>query len=158
MKKNTPQIAVIGGREESEETLNNAKEIGALIAANGWNLVCGGLGGVMEAACRGAFEANGLTIGILPGKYRRTANRWVKVPIATGIDVARNSIIANTADAAIAVGGKYGTLSEIAYFLQMNKPVITLACQWDIEGTISATSPEDAIVKIEQVIKFPPKK
>jgi len=144
------QIAVIGGRTASEDELKLAEETGKLIAGRGYQLICGGLGGIMEAACRGAFEAGGMTIGILPEKDRCMANEFVKVSVASGIGVARNSILAHSADAAIAISGQYGTLSEIAYFLQFDKPVVLLSCQWQIPGATPVATPKDAIETIEE--------
>ncbi|MCK5833080.1 TIGR00725 family protein [bacterium] len=155
MKNFRRQIAVIGGRKAEREVLQAAEEVGALIAEQEWQLICGGMRGVMRSACLGASNAGGLTIGILPGKNRNSANHYVRVVVATGIGVARNSIIAHSADAAIAIGGNYGTLSEIAYFLQLNKPVITLMSQWDINGVISAKEPKDAISKLKGVLNIP---
>jgi len=103
-----------------------AEEVGQEIARQGAVLVCGGLGGVMEAACKGAAKEGGLTVGILPGDDRRSANQYVQIPIVTGMGYARNSIVARTAQAVIAIDGAYGTLTEIAYALQDGKPVIGL--------------------------------
>ena len=123
----TPKIiAVLGGRECDEQTYQLAFDVGRAIAERGAILLCGGRTGVMEAACKGAVSAGGLTIGILPGSDKNDANPWVKIALPTGIGVARNAIIARACDAAIAIGGKYGTLSEIAYCLQLNKPICGL--------------------------------
>lgn len=119
-------IAVIGGSHASDKELKVAEDTGREIARQGGVLVCGGLGGVMEAACRGAKQAGGLTVGILPGDSFETANDCVDIPIVTGIGYARNAIVAKTARAVIAVGGSYGTLSEISYALQSGIPVIGL--------------------------------
>ena len=150
MKKFIKQIAVIGGRRAEKSVLDAAETVGMLIAKHDWQLICGGMGGVMKSAAKGADTAGGITIGVLPGKRRSSANSHIQIPIATGIGVARNSIIAQSADAAIAVGGRYGTLSEIAYFLQLGKPVITLMCDWRIDGTLAATSPEEVVAFIEK--------
>ncbi|MEO0136424.1 MAG: TIGR00725 family protein [candidate division WOR-3 bacterium] len=128
-------IAVIGGAETSEKNLRIAEEVGALIAENGAILITGGLGGVMEAASRGAKKAGGLVIGILPGTDKRTANEYVDIPIVTGMNQARNIIIARTCDCAIAIDGKYGTLTEIAYCLMFNVPVIGINT-WKIDAPI----------------------
>lgn len=128
-------IAVIGGSETTEKNLKIAEEVGTLIAENGWILITGGLGGVMEAASRGAKEAGGLVIGILPGTDKRTANEYVDIPIVTGMNQARNIIIARTCDCAIAIDGKYGTLTEIAYCLMFNVPVIGIDT-WKIDAPI----------------------
>jgi len=137
-------IAVIGGRDCDESLYQQALEVGRLIAEKGTILVCGGRGGIMEAACKGATEAGGISVGILPGDDIRDANSWVTVPIATGVGLARNSIIARTASAAIAIGGEYGTLSEIAYCLQFRIPVFTLH-SWDIKGVVAVDTPEEAV-------------
>jgi uncharacterized protein (TIGR00725 family) len=117
-------IAVIGNSKASASEIELAEEIGREIAKNGAILVCGGLDGVMEAACRGASSAGGLTVGILPGTDRHDANQYVKIPIVTGIGYARNIIVVKSAQAVIAVGGGYGTLTEIGYALKNGIPVI----------------------------------
>ena len=119
-------IAVIGASEPSTEEAGLAEEVGKEIARQDAALICGGLGGVMEAACRGAESEEGITIGILPGNDPDTANPYVQIPIATGIRSARNMIVVRSAKAVIAVGGGYGTLSEIAYALAGNIPAIGL--------------------------------
>ena len=119
-------IAVIGGSQCSKEEAKIAEEVGRQLARQGAILVCGGLSGVMEAACKGASSEGGLTIGILPGENRQTANPYVKIPIATGIGYARNITVVKSAQAVIAVGGSYGTLSEISHALQSGIPVIGL--------------------------------
>jgi uncharacterized protein (TIGR00725 family) len=107
-------------------------------------VVCGGLGGVMEAACRGARSEGGAAVGILPGLDRGAANRHVSIAIATGLGEARNALVVRAADALIAVGGAYGTLSEIALALKTGKPVIGLGT-WEIEGVQWAEGPEAAV-------------
>jgi uncharacterized protein (TIGR00725 family) len=119
-------IAVIGDSSCSPEEAKLAGSIGELLAQQGATIVCGGLGGVMEAACRGAKSKDGLTIGILPGQDPSTANPWVDIPVATGLGEARNVAVVKSAQAVIAIGGRYGTLSEIAYALKNNTPVIGL--------------------------------
>lgn len=119
-------IAVIGARQCDAETYALAEQVGYELARRGAIVVCGGLGGVMEGACKGAKRAGGLTIGILPGKTPREANPYVDIPIVTGLGEARNSIVVRTARAVIAVGGEYGTLSEIAFALKFGIPVIGL--------------------------------
>jgi hypothetical protein len=137
-------IGVIGGGTAGEETLRLAEETGRLIAERGFLLICGGLGGVMEAAAKGAKEAGGTTVGILPGPDRKGANPYIDIPIATGFGEARNLIIIRSADILIAVGGEYGTLSEIAFALKMGKPVIGLHT-WDIPDVIKAGTPAEAM-------------
>ncbi|MFH0941589.1 MAG: TIGR00725 family protein [Chloroflexota bacterium] len=119
-------IAVIGAGQCTAREARLAEEVGREIARCGAVLICGGLGGVMEAACRGASEAGGLTVGILPGENRAQANPYVQLAIVSGVGRARNLAVAKSARAVIAVGGGYGTLSEIAFALQSNIPVIGL--------------------------------
>jgi uncharacterized protein (TIGR00725 family) len=119
-------IAVIGAREPSPEDAGLAEEVGREIARQDAALICGGLGGTMEAACRGAASEGGITIGVLPGDDPDAANPHVQIPIATGIGYARNVVVVRSAKAVIAIGGSYGTLSEIAYALAANTPVIGL--------------------------------
>jgi uncharacterized protein (TIGR00725 family) len=107
-------------------------------------VVCGGLGGVMEAACRGAREAGGLTVGILPGLDRSAANPYVEVALPTGLGEGRNLLVVRAADALIAVGGGYGTLSEIALALKAGKPVVGLG-SWEIEGVQAVADAEAAV-------------
>ncbi len=137
------QIAVVGGGDRSPAVERMAHRLGRLLAERGHILVCGGLGGVMEAACRGAKEAGGLTVGILPGE-REDANDWVDIAIATGMGHARNVIIVKSSDAVIALPGKHGTLSEIALALKVGKRVISLG-SWQIPGTLPAETAEDAV-------------
>jgi uncharacterized protein (TIGR00725 family) len=129
------QIAVVGGSEASEPVAATAAAVGAALASAGAVIVCGGLGGVMEAACRGAKAVGGLTVGILPGRDASAANPWVDVVIATGLGEARNALVVGSAAAVIAVDGEYGTLSEIALALRGGIPVIGL-------GTWSLTRPD----------------
>ena len=119
-------IAVIGGSQASARELALAEEVGRLLADREAVLVCGGLGGIMEAACRGARAGGGITVGILPGDKREAANPYVQIPVVTGIGYARNVAVVRSAQAVIAVGGSYGTLSEIAHARQGGIPVIGL--------------------------------
>jgi uncharacterized protein (TIGR00725 family) len=137
-------IGVIGGTAAGEEILQMAEETGRLIAEHGCFLICGGMAGVMEAAAKGAKEAGGTTIGILPHTDRHEANPYIDVPIATGFGEGRNLVIIRTADILIAIDGEYGTLSELAFALKMNKPVIGLKT-WDIPGIIEAGTPMEAV-------------
>jgi len=148
-----PIIGVIGAGRCSEEIEILAADVGRAIAAAGGILVCGGLGGVMEAAARGAKEKEGMTIGILPGSARSDANEFIEVPIPTGMSEARNVIIINTADAVIALPGKYGTLSEMAFCLKSNKPLITVGNSWEISESVEHfESPEDAVKKALELV------
>lgn len=132
--------------------LHEAQEVGRLIANHDAILVSGGLGGVMEAASRGAKAEGGITLGILPHEHKREMNEYIDVPVATGLGIGRNVIIARTADALIAVGGEYGTLSEIAFALQMKKPVVGIKT-WDIKGIIPAENAQDAIKKAFEMLE-----
>ncbi|MBN2533986.1 MAG: TIGR00725 family protein [Spirochaetales bacterium] len=163
-KKDTMYIGIIGGSRCSQETAKLAFETGALIAQQGWILVCGGMGGVMEAACEGAVSCNGVTIGILPGGSREKANKYLTYSITTGLGEVRNSIVVKSSDAIIAFEGSYGTLSEIAFANISGKPVISLN-SWKIytehsKGNIlfvgEAQSPAHAIkmVKEELLLRF----
>lgn len=125
-------IGVIGTCNCSPEICKMAEEVGRGIAKAGAILVCGGLGGVMEYACKGAKSEGGTTLGILPTMDKSDANDYVDIPIVTGLSIARNLIIVHTADALIAVSGGYGTLSEIAFALNVKKPVIALQT-WVLE-------------------------
>jgi uncharacterized protein (TIGR00725 family) len=120
----TAHIGVIGEGVCSKRTALVAERVGRAIARAGAVLLCGGLGGVMEAASRGAAEASGTVVGLLPGFRRGDANPWVTIPIVTGMDQARNVILVRSCDAVIAVGGRYGTLSEIALALKLGIPVV----------------------------------
>jgi uncharacterized protein (TIGR00725 family) len=152
-------IAVIGASKCSAREANLAEEVGRKLAERGAIVVCGGLGGVMEATCRGAKSAGGLTVGILPSSNRRDANPYVDIPIITGIGYSRNPMVVRSGQAVIAVGGKYGTLSEIAYALQEKIPVIGLGT-WKLatakaEDTsiIIAKNAADAVTKAIDNIK-----
>jgi uncharacterized protein (TIGR00725 family) len=137
-------VGVIGAGECDAELAQLAETVGQGIAEAGAVLVCGGMGGVMEAACRGAKAAGGTTIGILPGPDRSRANEFVEIAIATGIGEARNLAIIRTSDVLIAVGGSYGTLSEIGFALKMGKRVVGLKT-WDIKGMVRAATAEEAV-------------
>jgi len=120
--------------------------VGRLLAEHGAVLVCGGLGGTMEAACRGAKQAGGTTVGLLPGESRSDANRFVDVAIPTGLGEARNALVVRSADVVVAVGGGYGTLSEIALALKMGKRVVGLGT-WEIDGVVVVDGPEAAVAE-----------
>jgi len=144
-------IAVIGASKCTAIESKWAEEVGRELANNGAAVICGGLTGVMEAVCRGAREAGGLTIGILPGDNAEAANAYVDIPVVTGMGYARNVIVVKSAQAAIAIGGSYGTLSEIAYACQRKIPVIGLNT-WELarngdtdNSIIRANSPKEAV-------------
>jgi uncharacterized protein (TIGR00725 family) len=126
-----PYIAVIGPGRADRSELDAAEAVGRALAEAGAVVVCGGLGGVMEAACRGAREAGGTTLGLLPGSDRSAANDWVSVAVPTGLGEARNALIVRAADAVVAVAGEYGTLSEIGLALKAGKPVVGIGT-WDL--------------------------
>ncbi len=136
------QVSVIGSGAEHEK---NAEQVGRLLAAGGATVVTGGLGEVMAAASRGAKEAGGTTIGILPGETRTGANEWLDHVVLTGIGHARNLAVVASGDAVIAVGGRYGTLAEIGFALTLGRPVVVLEPGWKVEGTQRAQSPAEAV-------------
>jgi uncharacterized protein (TIGR00725 family) len=137
-------VAVIGPGDAEADVLVAAEAVGRELARRGAVLVCGGLGGAMEAACRGASESGGTTVGILPGNERSAANSYVAIAIATGLGEARNALVVRTADAVVAVGGGYGTLSEIGLGLKAGKPVVGLG-SWEIDGMTVAATAEQAV-------------
>jgi uncharacterized protein (TIGR00725 family) len=139
------QIAVIGAGQAEPGELEAAYTTGRMIATNGAILICGGLGGVMEEACRGAKDAGGTTVGILPDTGR--GNLHLDIVIRTGLGHARNVLVVLSADAVIAIGGSYGTLSEIAVGLKLKHPVYGIKT-WDIEGVIPCSSPEEAVQRV----------
>lgn len=139
------QIGVIGAGACDSEIRALAETVGREVAKRGCILICGGLGGVMEAAAYGAKQEGGITLGILPGTFRKDANPWIDLAVLSGMGQARNALIAQSSDALIAVNGEYGTLSEIALGLKMEKPVIVLESKWEIEGTHRVYSPEEAV-------------
>jgi len=141
-------VGVIGGRQADDETLARAERVGALLAQRGCVLVTGGLGGVMEAACRGARNAGGLTLGILPGAAVGEANAYVDVAVASGLGDARNALIANTAEGFVAIGGSWGTLSEIAFALSRGKPVVSLGSFSAGLPVFTADTPEAAVERL----------
>ncbi|MFP4466968.1 MAG: TIGR00725 family protein [Candidatus Goldiibacteriota bacterium] len=140
-------IGVIGGNMVNKKTYKTAEETGRLLAVNKAVVVCGGLGGVMEAVCKGAKKAGGSTIGILPEKTSKKANKYVDIAIPTGMGEARNVIIVNAAEGLIAIDGKEGTLSEIAFGLKHGKPVAGIDT-YEIKGVVKASGPADAVKKI----------
>ena len=152
MRKNPPVIAVIGGSSVSGRLYETARIAGAKIAEKGAVLVCGGLSGVMEAACRGAKEKGGTTVGILPGKRKSEANDYVDIAVPTGMSEARNAVIVNMADALVAIDGKEGTLSEIAFALKQKKPVAGIET-FDIRGIMKAETPSQAVDFVWKKIK-----
>jgi uncharacterized protein (TIGR00725 family) len=145
-------IAVIGGNSASRKYYDLAFRAGAEIARQNCMLVCGGLSGVMEAAAKGARANKGTTIGILPGKNRQDANEYIDIAVPTGIGEARNVVIVNMADGVVAIDGKEGTLSEIAFTLKNKKPICGIGT-YDIPGIIKEEEPEKAVEKICKLIE-----
>lgn len=141
------QIGVIGAGECSEDERRLAEQVGREIAKAGAVLVCGGLGGVMEASAKGAKAEGGITVGILPGFEPSTANPYIDIKVVTGLSHARNIVVVRSSDALIAIGGGYGTLSEIAIALKLNKPVIGMDT-WEISPSIVRTKDAREAVKI----------
>ncbi len=151
-------IGVIGGGRCSNKVADLAEGVGRELALHGATLVCGGLGGVMEAACRGAYKAGGRTIGVLPGNSASDANQFVEIPIVTGMGEMRNVVIIKSVQAVIAIDGEYGTLSEIGHALARGIPVIGLNT-WELkkqgkvnDSIIIADDAKDAVVKVLMAI------
>jgi uncharacterized protein (TIGR00725 family) len=147
----TPYVAVVGPSDASPDELHAAEEIGAGLARAGAVVVTGGLGGVMEAACRGARSSRGRTVGLLPGDDRDAANGWVEIAIATGMGELRNGLVVRAADALVAVGGGHGTLSEVALALKLGRPVVGLGT-WEVHGVEQVSTPEAALARISALL------
>lgn len=138
-------IGVIGTGDAADKDIVIAEQVGKLVAENNCILLCGGMDGVMEAACRGAKSAGGTTIGIIPGTSGTESNPYVDIPIVTGMGHGRNIIVVRSSQAIIAIGGSYGTLSEIAFALRLKIPVIGIRT-WDVSSDIKkARSPQEAV-------------
>jgi uncharacterized protein (TIGR00725 family) len=154
------RIGVIGNGACPDEVEKLAEEVGREIAQREGILICGGLGGVMEGAARGAKEKGGLTVGIIPGESPSQANSYIDIPIVTGLGYARNIIVVRSSEVLIAIHGQYGTLSEIAFALQLKVPVVGLNT-WEVSADIvPASTPADAVEKAFSLIKAecPPQK
>jgi uncharacterized protein (TIGR00725 family) len=147
----TPYVAVVGPGDASSQELEAAEDVGAGLAERGAVVVTGGLGGVMEAASRGARSRRGRTVGILPGEDRAAANGWVDVAIATGLGELRNGLVVRAADAVVAIGGGHGTLSEIALALKLGRPVVGLGT-WDVHGVEHVSTPAEAIGRVSAIL------
>jgi uncharacterized protein (TIGR00725 family) len=145
-------VAVIGGREATPAQLRAAEDMGKQLALMGLTLLCGGRQGIMEAACRGAASEGGLSIGLLPDADPAMANPYVSVPIATGIGIARNALVARAALCLVAVGGGYGTISEMAFALQFEKRVFVLADGPHLDGVHACSSPARAAEAVAGVV------
>ena len=139
-----PYVAVIGPSDATDRELAHAEAVGRNLAARGAVVVCGGLGGVMEAVARGATTAGGMVVGILPGTGRTDANPHLTVAVATGMGEMRNALVVRAADVVVAVGGAYGTLSEIAFALRTGVPVVGIGT-WAIDGVADAPDADAAV-------------
>jgi uncharacterized protein (TIGR00725 family) len=140
-----PYLSVVGSGTASGELYEKAREVGRLVAERGGTIVCGGRSGVMEAVARGATEAGGTAIGILPDEDRKGANAFLSLSIATGTGHARNLAVVCSGDVVIAIGGEYGTLSEIGLARKVGRPVVALK-SWDLGEHVSvAATPEEAV-------------
>jgi uncharacterized protein (TIGR00725 family) len=149
--RGTPYVAVVGPSRGSPQELHAAEEIGAGLAAAGAVVVTGGLGGVMEAACRGARSRRGTTLGLLPGTDRDDANGWVEVAVATGLGELRNGLVVRASDALVAVGVSPGTVSEVALALAIGRPVVGLGA-WEAHDVEQAATPADALERIARLL------
>lgn len=146
------RISVFGGRDITPDVYDDTLEIGRRLADEGYLVFCGGGAGVMEAIAKGVHDEGGIVVGVLKGQDLEEGNKYLTVPIATGIGIARNAILAYNCDAAIAISGQYGTLSEIAYAFQLKKPVIGYKT-WDIDSVVCADSPSDVVIKLKKELK-----
>ena len=146
------RISVFGGRDITLDVYEDTLEIGRRLADEGYLVFCGGGAGVMEAIAKGVHDEGGIVVGVLKGQDLEEGNKYLTVPIATGIGIARNAILAYNCDAAIAISGQYGTLSEIAYAFQLKKPVIGYKT-WDIDSVVRADSPSDVVIKLKKELK-----
>ena len=144
-------VGVIGGGECTDSTYETAQNLGFEIGRRGWILVCGGLGGVMEAAAKGCVEAGGMTLGILPGSKRNSANPYIRIALPTGLGEGRNLLVVRTSDVLVSIAGGYGTLSEIALALKAGKPVIGLETWEHIQGIQYVSRPDEVIEKINRI-------
>jgi len=148
-----PYVAVVGSGVATGELYEKAREVGRLVAKRGGTVVCGGLSGVMEAAALGATKAGGTAIGILPDEDRRRANEYLTYSIVTGTGHARNLAVVCSGDVIVAVGGEYGTLSEIGLALKLGRPVVSLE-SWDLgEYVIATSSPEEAAEEAFRILR-----
>ena len=143
--KVAPYVAVVGPGEATREQIDAAERIGRGLAGRGAVLVCGGLGGVMEAAARGAAEAGGTVVGLLPGRDRAAGNRHLTVAVPTGLGHARNVLVAAAGDALVALPGAHGTLAEIAFARVLGRPVVVLGAWRGVSGVIRARTPAEAV-------------
>lgn len=149
--RNARMVSVVGPRDAGPQELAVAEEVGAGLAEVGFWVVTGGLGGVMEAASRGAKSRRGSTIGVLPGTDVDAANGWIDLPLATGLGEGRNALVARLGLALVAVGGGYGTLTEIGFALALGRAVVGVGT-WAVHGVIEADSPQDAVERVARML------
>jgi uncharacterized protein (TIGR00725 family) len=149
-EKRKRTIGVIGASSCPESLIDVAEKVGSEIAARGAVLICGGLGGVMEAACRGAKRLGGTTVGVIPESESGSANEFVDIVIATGMGEARNAVVVNSSDGLVAVRGGYGTLSEIAFALRSGKPIAGIST-WNIDERLHAV--DDPVEAVDWVFR-----
>ena len=155
MRDRKLRISVIGaGKDCPKEIYDIAYKMGRLLARNGFVVVCGGLSGVMEAVAKGASIEGGESIGILPGRDIESANKYITHPIATGLGEMRNLLVVLNGELSVAIGGGYGTLSEIALSFKIGKKVIAIKSWKDIPGVIYTSSPEEAINTILKLVRM----
>ena len=145
------RIAVFGGRNIDKDTYKDVVEIGKLLAHENYLVFCGGGEGVMEAICKGVKIGNGISVGLLKGDNLEERNEYLTIPILTNMGVTRNALLALNCDVAIAISGKYGTLSEIAYSLQLKIPIIGYNT-WDIQGVHSVNSINDLMTAVKKYL------
>jgi len=141
-------IGVIGAGKCSKGMYALSEEVGSLVGKNGWILICGGLGGVMEGAAKGCYNAGGITVGILPEKDKTAANPFINLPIPTAMGEGRNLLVVRASDIIIAISGGYGTLSEIALALKIGRPLIGLKTWPNINGIDYVETPQEAVEKV----------
>lgn len=146
-----PYVSVVGTASASATQQSAAREVGRLLAERGYRLVCGGLGGIMAAACAGHRAGGGRPIGILPGTDRREGNEHLDVAIVTGLGNMRNALVVDNGDAVVAIGGRYGTLSELALALDAETPVVGIDTH-DIEGVTAVADPEAAVDYVDDIL------
>ena len=145
-------IGVIGPRQATVEQLAAAEAVGAALGGIGFTVVCGGRQGIMEAVCRGAADHGGISVGLLPETDTSGANRYVTIPIATGIGEARNALVARAAFCLVAIGDSFGTLSEVALGLQFGRPVIGLCGAARVEGVLHVERADDAVSAVAELV------
>lgn len=147
------RVSVIGGSTIDDGTYELGRVVGRLLADRGHEVVCGGHGGTMEAVCRGAREADGETLGILPGEDRKSANEWVTTPVVTGMGNARNALVVLNGDAVIAIDGAAGTLSELGHALDFRRPIAGIDTHpIELEGYEAVETPEEAVEFVEEAV------